>query len=58
MCSNTTGELTFESMLCDPLIRMVMASDGVNAVEFVALMMNARQWPGLQVPKSREEACQ
>ena len=58
MCSKTTGELTFESMLCDPLIRMVMASDGVNVAEFVALMMNARQRPGLQVPKSREEACQ
>jgi hypothetical protein len=36
-------ELTFESMLYDPLIRLVMESDGVPAAEFVTQMQRARE---------------
>lgn len=36
-------ELTFESMLYDPLIRLVMESDGVPAADFVTQMQRARE---------------
>lgn len=43
MCQNCLGPLTFESMLSDPLIRMVMDSDGVTVETFVASMERARR---------------
>ena len=42
MCTHKRDELTFEGILHDPLIRMVMASDGVPAAEFMALMNRTR----------------
>lgn len=42
MCQCHTRELTFDAMLADPLIRLVMASDGVTGAAFVALMQWAR----------------
>jgi hypothetical protein len=43
MCECTTRPLTFESMLSDPLIRMVMASDGIALETFVEIMETARE---------------
>ncbi len=40
-CDNRA--LTFESMLTDPLIRLVMASDGVTMSEMVEVMSVARE---------------
>lgn len=34
--------LTFETMLSDPLIRLVMDSDGVSVQELVAVLETAR----------------
>ena len=42
MCTINGHEMTFESMLDDPLIRLVMESDGVPATDFVAQMERAR----------------
>jgi hypothetical protein len=41
-CGAVERSLTFESMLTDPIIRLVMASDGVGPSEFVAAMEVAR----------------
>ena len=38
MCSNCDGALTFESLLTDPLIRLVMDSDGVSVAEMIAVL--------------------
>jgi hypothetical protein len=38
-----TAKLTYENMLSDPLIRLMMASDGVTPREFSAVMENARE---------------
>jgi hypothetical protein len=42
MCKDDARLLTFETMLTDPLIRMVMDSDGVSMEEFVSVMETAR----------------
>ena len=41
MC-NDAALLTFESLLSDPLTRLVMEADGVTVDEFVAAMQVAR----------------
>jgi hypothetical protein len=33
-----TGGLTFETMLTDPLIRLVMESDGISVAEMAAVL--------------------
>jgi hypothetical protein len=42
MCTINARELTFDSMLDDSLIRMVMESDRVPTADFVAQMERAR----------------
>jgi hypothetical protein len=37
MCADT-ADLTYETMLIDPLIRLVMQSDGVTEAEFATLL--------------------
>ena len=37
MCAETDCEARFGDLLCDPLIRLVMASDGVTEQEMLAL---------------------
>jgi hypothetical protein len=46
MCHDDADKLTVENMLSDPLIRMVMDSDGVTVAEFAAVMATARQASG------------
>ena len=41
MSGETHGALTFETILTDPLIRLVMDSDGVSVDEFVAVLLAA-----------------
>jgi hypothetical protein len=43
MCQDDHRALTFETMLSDPLIRMMMASDGVSLAEFVNVLEVARE---------------
>jgi hypothetical protein len=43
MCQQDTRLLTFETMLTDPLIRLVMAADGVSVPDLVAVMQVARR---------------
>jgi hypothetical protein len=43
MCPDASRTLTFETMLTDPLIRMVMDSDGVTTDELVRVMEVARE---------------
>ena len=43
MCEHENQTLTFETMLSDPLIRMVMRSDGVGMAEMVAVLEAARE---------------
>jgi hypothetical protein len=43
MCQDDRHALTFETMLTDPLIRLMMASDGVSLAELVKVMEVARQ---------------
>ena len=42
MCHCHTENLTFENMLSDPLIRLVMDSDGVSVEAFAEEMEKAR----------------
>lgn len=41
MCMNGTEPLTLAGMMSDPLIRMVMHSDGVSPEDFEALWQRA-----------------
>jgi hypothetical protein len=38
MCIESCGILTFETFLTDPLIRLVMESDGVSVAEMAAVL--------------------
>lgn len=40
MCADT-NDLTYEAMLTDPLIRLMMASDGVTEEQLVAVLREA-----------------
>ena len=42
ICRGDRRALTFETMLSDPLIRLVMASDGVSVSELVTVLEVAR----------------
>jgi len=42
MCQDDQRALTFETMLSDPLIRLMMASDGVSLSELVEVLEVAR----------------
>jgi hypothetical protein len=42
MCMTTTGTLTMSALLTDPLIRMVMRSDGVSEDDFTALLFRVK----------------
>jgi hypothetical protein len=41
-CADAARPLTFETMLTDPMIRLVMVSDGVAVSELLAAMEVAR----------------
>ena len=43
MCQHDASALTFETMLSDPLIRLMMASDGVSVAELVEVLEVARE---------------
>jgi len=43
MCQDDQRALTFETMLTDPMIRLVMASDGVSLAELVKVLEVARE---------------
>ena len=52
MTGESNRPLTFETLLTDPLIRLVMESDGVSVAEVAAVLESAghavarrRQWP-------------
>lgn len=38
MCVQCNANLTFESFLVDPLIRLVMESDGISVAEMAAVL--------------------
>ena len=42
VCAHDARPLTFETMLSDPLIRLIMDSDGVTIGDLVAVMEVAR----------------
>jgi hypothetical protein len=42
MCANT-AELSYETMLTDPLIQLVMQSDGVSHAQLVAVLHDAAE---------------
>jgi hypothetical protein len=41
-CDDTTRPLTFETMVNDPLVHLVMAADGVSLQELVSVLQAAR----------------
>jgi len=41
-CGQEPGTLTFETMLTDPMIRLVMDSDGVSLQDLVNVLETAR----------------
>ncbi len=43
MCQDEQRALTFETILTDPLIRLMMASDGVSLAELVGMLEVARE---------------
>ena len=38
MCKDEAKKLTFETLLHDPLVKLVMESDGVSMVELVSIL--------------------
>jgi hypothetical protein len=42
MCNDAMRPLTFETMLNDPMVRLMMQADRVSVAEFVAVMQIAR----------------
>jgi hypothetical protein len=46
MGDEQNAELTFETMLTDPLIRLVMDSDGVTAKDLADVMLAVRESRG------------
>ncbi len=63
MCQPNSQQLTFETMLSDPLIRLVMESDGVKPAELVAVLEVARQALAVREmlaiqQATQQEACQ
>ncbi len=42
MCHESARPLTFESMLTDPLVRMMMQADGVTVQDMLSVMQVAR----------------
>ena len=42
MCQESARALTFESMLTDPLVRMMMQADGVTVQDMLSVMQVAR----------------
>jgi len=42
VCQDCGSPLTFETMLSDPLVRMLMEADGVSLAELVAVLQIAR----------------
>ena len=42
MCQDNCCPISFESLLSDPLVRLMMDADGVSVAEFVLLMHAAR----------------
>ncbi len=42
MRQDTGRPLTFETLLTDPLTRLVMEADGISPAEFAAVMLAAR----------------
>ena len=43
MCQDNARPLTFETMLSDPLIRLVMESDGVTLPDLLEVLEVARE---------------
>ena len=62
MCTTTSGTLTLEGMLSDPLIQAVMRSDGVSKRDYEALLFRVkdtlaeREWPSEPSPEQLEDA--
>jgi hypothetical protein len=53
MCQCERSSLTFETLFTDPLIQLVMASDGVTheeLAEVLEMARSARATPGLPIP--------
>ena len=42
MCQDDRQALTFETMLTDPMIQLMMASDGVSLAELITVLEVAR----------------
>ncbi len=55
MCMNGTEPLTLAGMMSDPLIRLVMHSDGVAPEEFEALWRHAGRSTARRTPPRRAE---
>ena len=43
MCQDDRNALTFETLLSDPLIRLMMETDGVSLAELVEVLEVARE---------------
>ena len=41
MCDDTAGRLTFDQVLTDPMVRLMMESDGVTPDELVSVLADA-----------------
>ncbi len=62
MCTTTSGTLTLEGMLNDPLIQAVRRSYGVSKREYETLLLRVkdtlaqREWPTDPLPEQLEDA--
>jgi hypothetical protein len=56
MCAESDDRLEFASMLRDPLIRLVMDSDGVTEQEMIAVMDQLRRALAAREGRLRSDA--
>ena len=57
MCHDSTRALTFETMLSDPLTRLVMEADGVSVAELVEVLQIARSAVAAREMRAIRQAC-
>lgn len=58
MHAGSDHETTFLSLLCDPLVRLVMESDGVTEQEMIAVMDQLRRSLAARCDRMRSGASQ
>ncbi|MBN9508769.1 MAG: hypothetical protein J0I21_06560 [Alphaproteobacteria bacterium] len=58
MCNDALRPLTFETMLTDPIVRLMMQADGVGVAELIAAMRIAQAQVAARERLALSRACE